>query len=82
MQYTIKEQTDHHAIAEIWETTKQDGCPDWSVYMKWDGCCELTRFFNGSRDDSERLHICDMKSFSEFVMQVENLRFELVKAAE
>jgi hypothetical protein len=44
-------------------------CPDFSVWMKRDGCMEFYRYFNGAsplyanegyEDNVEQMHICDI----------------------
>jgi hypothetical protein len=56
----------------------------YSVYMKWDGCVEITKFYNGGADkeDEERLHICQIDDFIEELKAMEADRLALIKNAE
>jgi hypothetical protein len=58
-----------------------DGCRLYRVFMKWDGCMDITKFFNGGEDE-ERLHICDANDFIEHIKTMEADRHTLIEAAE
>lgn len=53
-----------------------DGEGWWSAFVKWDGCLEVTRYFNvpygeGNEDNESTIHICDL---DEFIARLEALR--------
>lgn len=50
---------------------------DFHVYAKWDGCCDITRYYNGntyetgdSEGDNDYIHICDLREFIRFLTDI------------
>ena len=50
---------------------------DFHVYARWDGCCNIRRYYNGDtyKDegesvDSDYIHICDIREFIEFLTEI------------
>jgi hypothetical protein len=75
----IIEQSEHTATVEYY----YDNSPylAYRVYMKWDGCVEITKFYNGGTDE-EQLHICQIDDFIEELKAMEADRLALIKNAE
>jgi hypothetical protein len=44
----------------------------YEAFVKWDGCIELTRLFNGS-DDDDTIHICDLDDFIARLQELKSL---------
>jgi hypothetical protein len=51
------------------------------AFMKYDGCVEITKFYNGGTDE-EQLHICHVNDFIEDLKAMEADRLALIKNAE
>lgn len=51
---------------------------EWSAGVKWDGCIELIRRYNGLEDeeDAGQIHLCDM---DELIASLQGLRAEAKK---
>lgn len=52
----------------VMEFTNED--EDFHIYAKWDGCCDISRYYNGytykdeGKDvDVDSIHICDLREF-------------------
>ena len=51
---------------------------DLHVYAKWDGCCDITRYYNGATykdenvdtNDVDYMHICDLREFIQFLTEI------------
>ena len=49
---------------------------DMHVYAKWDGCCDIRRYYNGDTYETENvidrdyIHICDLREFIAFLAEV------------
>ncbi len=56
----------------------------YSAYIKWDGCCEITKTFNEGYESEEkvRLHICDIPQFITILESLEDFRLNNIDGAE
>jgi len=58
---------------------------DYTAYIKWDGCCEITKV-NACRDkdglEDETTHICDVPQFIEVLQSLEDFRMNNIEGAE
>lgn len=68
------------------EVIKQEKCvleccskyKDFHVYAKWDGCCDIRRYYNGytyedkdiPEGDEDYIHICDLREFINFLTEI------------
>ena len=51
---------------------------DIHVYAKWDGCCNIYRYYNGytyrdkniSEDEVDYIHICNLRKFIKFLTDI------------
>lgn len=43
----------------------------YETYVKWDGCIELIKYFNGEKEDCDQIHICDL---DDFILRLQELR--------
>lgn len=51
---------------------------DLHVYAKWDGCCDIRRYYNGYTyedkdvpdDDVDYIHICDLREFIRILTEI------------
>lgn len=50
---------------------------DIHIYAKWDGCCDIRRYWNGdtyetgdTTGDSDYIHICDLREFIKLLTEV------------
>jgi hypothetical protein len=52
---------------------------DFHVYAKWDGCCDINRYYNGDtykteysdcNEEPDYIHICDLREFIEFLTEI------------
>lgn len=51
---------------------------DIHVYAKWDGCCNIYRYYNGytyrdenvPEDEVDYIHICDLREFIKFLTDI------------
>lgn len=51
---------------------------DFHVYAKWDGCCDIHRYYNGyvygdkdvPDDEIDYIHICDLREFINFLTEI------------
>lgn len=74
-------------MEEIKVVRAEDYCIDFSneygdlfVHAKWDGCCDINRYYNGftykdrnSKDpnyNADYIHICDLREFIKFLTEV------------
>lgn len=81
--WDIKKQTEYNDKTISIELVNKNN--DMSIGIKWDGCGNLTKFYNGYSpndeyteevgENSDYIHICEMKEF------IEHLQ-EIVKIAE
>ena len=56
----------------------------YKAYIKWDGCCEVTKTFNEGTEIEEdvRLHICDISQFVTILESLEDFRINNIDGAE
>jgi hypothetical protein len=45
----------------------------YQAYVKWDGCVQLTRYFNGNQNDEDSIHICDLDDFISRLQEIRDL---------
>lgn len=67
-------------VVEQKETVLECGSEwkDFHVYAKWDGCCDIRRYYNGYtyEDDDvpdgevDYIHICDLREFINFLTEI------------
>lgn len=51
---------------------------DFHVYVRWDGCCDIRRYYNGyvygdknvPEDEIDYIHICDLREFIKFLTDI------------
>ena len=62
---------------------KLKGLP-YKAYIKWDGCCEVTKTFNEDTEIEEdvMLHICDIGQFITILQSLEDFRMTNIEGAE
>lgn len=55
-----------------------DDRKEYRVFAKWDGCCDIFRYYNGYSCDSENvpedemdyIHVCNIRKFIEFLTDI------------
>lgn len=59
-----------------YHVTFVDTIMDMEAWVKKDGCLELKRHFNGSKDDCDQIHICDL---DKLIAQLQELKEKATK---
>ena len=58
---------------------------DYTAYIKWDGCCEITKVNACKGKDGledETTHICNIPQFIEILQSLEKFRMDNIDGAE
>lgn len=74
-------EVDRHEDGDIYTATFEDPDGWYEAFVKWDGCIDLTRYFNTplsvergkdrNSDDECYIHICDL---DDFIARLQKLR--------
>jgi hypothetical protein len=60
------------AYSDEYHATFVEPVFDLEARVRWDGCLELLRFFNGNKEDFDQIHICDLDAF---IARLQYLKF-------
>ena len=45
-----------------------DDSENLKIRIKWDGCCDIVRYYNGGEDE-DNIHVCGLKEFIDFLTE-------------
>ena len=78
MRFKLKTTDKHEAIIRCDAVDEVCNSTDYRFSIKWDGCVDVQRLFTGE-DDSDYIHICELRRFIETLEGVEKLAKEHFK---